>query len=607
MMLTWFKRATRRSCGVNETRTVAAAGVERSVAWKQARPRICLIDVDPKTVESLQLRGMNCASATLGATVNVPNKVQGSTYQCLLNYEFPDNLHEYDVIVVDLQNERIVEYDPCCHVRSHARGYVQRAFVSAYPETAFDPRPAASKTLGNQLQTLREKHTVCIVFAARNYMAEYHLVEISPTGTQRLKPVSFHLYEFYNDMPEMVGLRGMDTRVLIDSSTELGALLRRHNETTKYDAAFGHPKCWNGQQFVESDDFVPLMAAASGETISFVHIRQKNYTFVFPAIADKEAFLVDLMERVLPEMFPDIFPFSTQFMWIKNAAYMLPNEEALLSEKEEIKRMFESDLARIDARIEANHEEHKHLHDLLTESGSALVKSIEQFFLWLGFPQVVSVDEAQPEVREEDLSIDEGSRLLVVEVKGIAGTSTDDDCAQISKVRNRRSRERNKLDVFGLYLVNHQRYLPPEKRLNPPFSDTQIRDAENDERSLLTTYELFKLYFNIRNGFVSKEDAREALFRKGLVHFMPSGCVRVPGPHEVHYNGFVVVFQADGLSVSQGQTVVVSDGGRYRSVQIVEIQVDGRSVERVTSGEIGVKLSEPISRNAELWLRCSDS
>ena len=177
----------------------------------------------------------------------------------------------------------------------------------------------------------------------------------------------------------------------------------------------------------------------------------------------------------------------------------------------------------------------------------------------------------------------------------------------ISKVRNRRSKERNRFDVFGLYLVNHQRYLPPEKRLNPPFSDTQIKDAENDERSLLTTYELFKLYFNVENGFVSKKDAREALFQKGLVRFMPSGCVRIPSPHEVHYNGSVVVFQADGLSVSQGQTVVVSDEGRYRSVQIVEIQVDGRSVERVTSGEVGVKLSEPISRNAELWLRCPDS
>lgn len=118
-------------------------------------------------------------------------------------------------------------------------------------------------------------------------------------------------------------------------------------------------------------------------------------------------------------------------------------------------------------------------------------------------------------------------------------------------------------DVFGLYIVNHQRYLPPEKRENPPFSEMQIEDAVNDERGLLTTYELFKLHFNIERGLISKEDAREALFA-------PSGCVRIRGLYDIHYKGFVVVFQADGLSITQGQTIVLDDGRRYRSAEILE-------------------------------------
>jgi hypothetical protein len=242
---------------------------------------------------------------------------------------------------------------------------------------------------------------------------------------------------------------------------------------------------------------------------------------------------------------------------------------------------------------------------LIKETGPKLVKAVEKCLTWLGFDNIVNVDETEPERKEEDLRIENDRGLLVIEAKGIGGTSTDSDCSQISKIKYRRSRERGAFDVFGLYLVNHQRYLPPEKRINPPFNETQIQDARNDERGLLTTYELFKLYFNVVGGYISKDDARDALYQIGLVEFHPSRAIKIPPPFELHRKGHVIVFRSDGITVKEGMPVIFCDSGWCRSAKVMEIQVEGQSVKEADSGEVGIRLSEKVSKTTEVWLRVS--
>ena len=150
--------------------------------------------------------------------------------------------------------------------------------------------------------------------------------------------------------------------------------------------------------------------------------------------------------------------------------------------------------------------------------------------------------------------------------------------------------------------MNHECHKPPEERENPPFNRIQIEDAENDERGLLSTYDLFKLYFNIEGGFISKKDARSALFKYGLVKFDPSNSQFVAKPAEIHHGGFVVIFELKGVVLAMGMSVIVVDNGRCRWAEIIEIQVDGQSVEVVKVGEIGVKLSERVNKDTELWL-----
>lgn len=553
-------------------------------------------------MDALKERDLQCYKGSIGSLVDVENPSEYSEHLCLPNHEFPPNLHEYDIVIVDLQGPSRVAYSEEDHTRTRAKGHVQRALLSCYPETVFDPRGLASTILKPHIGEFMSKDALLIVFAAQQETIEYHPVAITSNGYHRDKTFQASLYDFCPATPRYSNRVGRDTIAAVKAGTELASLLARYNEQMSYSIAFSHPQVWDNNRQVKDRSFFPLIEASAGGVVAFFWIDGPAATFFFPHIREKTQFLIELIERALPEFAPKVFPFSTQFVWLSEPRYMLPNEASLRQERAELKEIYEANLAAVEERIEANRIEHGFLHDLLTKSGQELVNAVHAFFAWLGFSSVVNVDEEEPALREEDLRLETDRGALVVEVKGIGGTSTDSDCAQIGKIKYRRSRERGKFDVFALYVVNHQRYLPPRERLNPPFNPTQIQDAKDDERGLVTTYDLFNLYFNVENGFVSKNDARAALFSVGLVQFLPADAVRVPTPLELHHNGQVVIVQADGLAVRVGEAALVSDKGKYRPVQMMEIQVDGTSVQEVHAGEVGVKLSKRLGKETELWL-----
>jgi hypothetical protein len=520
-----------------------------------------------------------------------------------LNCDFPANLHEYDIVIIDLQNPAKAKYSEEDHTHSQTKGHEQKALVSRFPETLFDPRAFAANILGKKLQGFLKKESIIVIFASMFEVIEYHPLLITATYEKELDPVTYSLYRFYSDLPPFKNITGRDTAVVIKTNDELNALLNRHNAEVIYRISFSHPTHWEGKRNVKDKNFFPLVEAESGGIVAFFRVENDNLTFFFPQIEQKETFLIDLLEKVLPGCMPSLFPYSTQFAWVREPLYELPNEAKLQLQEKKIQEEYETSLKEIEERIKANRQEYGFLHDLLTQTGSKLVKAVEKYLTYLGFEHIVNVDETDPELKEEDLRIESEDGLLVIEIKGIGGTSTDSDCSQIGKIKYRRSKERAAFDVFGLYLVNHQRYLPPEEREDPPFNETQIQDAKNEERGLLTTYELFKLYFNIESGLISKKDVRKALFQTGLIEFKPSESTRVPGPFEIHHKGNVVIFQVDDLNVKKGGQAILCDSRRWRLAEILDIQVDGKSVDEVNSGEVGIRLSEKVLKRTEIWLR----
>lgn len=601
-----FRRPKRAEKSGKETESPSvgeSAGVGPPEVSKQERPRVCLIDVEVQIAETLKSRGLNCYQGTLGAVVDVPNTPQHSVHQCLLNHDFPPNMHEYDIVVVDLQSPRSTSYDPERHTHTKTKGPTQYYFISAFPETVFDPRALAASILNSRLQPLMEKESILIVFTAPQEHVAYQPSSVTVDGPQRHDQTSYSLYDFYSSLPNCKNITGKDTTVVASKGGSMAALLNKHNNDAMYTIAFAHPTYWEDKGYVKTKNFVPLMTAGADRVVAFAHVRTVNWAFFFPRVKDKQDFLCDLFEKVLPGIVPAVFPYSTQFAWLGDPQYGLPNQDELVSQRERIEAEYRSKLDAMDLKIDANRQEHNFLHDLLTESGAALVKTVERLLRWMEFDEVDNVDDTNPEIQEEDLRVVTDPGLLVIEVKGIGGTSTDSECSQISKIKYRRSKERNTFDVFGLYCVNHQRFLPAENRQNPPFNPTQIRDAQNDERGLVTTYDLFKLYFNISHGFVSKDEARRAMLQIGLVTFPPTDAQEILQPFEVHHDGFVVVFQVYGMELRDGLEVILDDAGRYSSATVQEVQVDGTTVKTASSGKVGIRLSAPVPKSGRVWVK----
>jgi hypothetical protein len=260
-------------------------------------------------------------------------------------------------------------------------------------------------------------------------------------------------------------------------------------------------------------------------------------------------------------------------------------------------------LQEIERKILENRKKHQFLYELLHETGDNLVKSVELYLKWLGFESITNMDETNPEIREEDLQIETEKGLLVIEIKGIGGTSTDKDCSQVYKIKNRRAKQRGKFDVFGLYIVNHQRYITPKARVNPPFTEHQINDAIHDERGLLTTYSLYKAYFLIEGGVITKEKVREQLFDFGLIALEPKNLKSLGVSNEVFKNGKVVILNLDGQAeLTKGCKLITKKNNEYKPVFVESIQLDDNDVEKANIGEVGLKLDDSVKKGTEFFI-----
>lgn len=571
---------------------------------KKETPKICAIDLDKEIIDALENRGLQCFPGTLGSQVKIPNSNRKNEYQCCLNLLLPPNLHEYDIVLVDLQHKDPTEYDASAHQRSLFKGTKQTILVSGYPETVFDPRPLSAYFFGEELKSLYRKNSLIIVFSSSKETIEYHSVSLTPYGYQEPESFSHNLYEFLPDLTGIHNKTGRNINLASGVRGEIKNFLQRYSEDFIYEVIFDHPTRWIKNQNIKREEFLPILLNANNEVISFIDLlHDPSSTVVFPQLTrNKKEFILELIDSVLPEMFPRVFPFSDQFSWLKSNDYLLPNQIVLLEKKKKSEEEYFKALTEIDEEIQINQATYQFLHNLLTETDDKLVKAVEQFFNWLGFLNIINLDETIPGIKEEDLQIPLEGGLLILEIKGIGGTSKDSACSQISKIKYRRSKERGEFDVFALYLVNHQRYLPPTERRNPPFTEHQITDAQSDERGLLTTYELFKLYFAIEGGFITREDAKNALLQHGLIKFKPSNSSFIGFPLEIHHKNTVAIIYIDNIFLCESATVIVCNDGIYTRAKILEIRVGDEAVENVSSGEVGIKLDCSISKTSELWL-----
>ena len=566
--------------------------------------RVLSIDMGQEVVDFLRKENLETYDGTFGPFVDARNvDYCWDRLPIYLEQDLPDNLHEYSVVIEDLGFERkTISYDLEQIDKQKAIADTDSSFKSlclAKPINVFDPVPFCCFLLKSNFET-KKGELIKIIFQAPKYEVPYSGIRMSNNIH------SIGVFSNYQNILDFTQKSLSGDRVKLVNEYRLSEILFSGLENQlSYSQTFFHPSIpKNGIYDTEPNPhFIPLLLNEQGDIISYVYFEKKTCTFVLPQIENKVVLLERLFTNCLYRNFSELFPLQTKNTWLTKKEYELPEIVQLCEEKEEARQIYENTIEQKDKSIAEIRKKYNFLYAMLTETGDSLVNNVKQYLEWLGFDNVQSMDEEVKEGEDfqEDLQIHlANNELLIIEVKGLHGTSKDNECSQISKIELRRIHERKYSNVHSLYIVNNERGKEPLKRQMPPFTETQIKDAEFSHRAMAYTYQLFNLYFEIETGIISKEEARNALFQNGLVDFR-SSFKSIGRPYSYFKNNKVACIELHDTILSVGDKVYFEDDRkRLNVVEIVNIQVDCQNKQTVKDGKVGIEFNMKIPKGAVL-------
>lgn len=558
------------------------------------KTKICCLNIEQEICDDLS-KTFEVYNGSLGKLVDVKEQNhRHNDTRLLLNLDFPENVHEYDVFISDLSNFEIIEYYSEDHQRDNIVGNQAFYFISEAPATLFNPIPYSCCLLkAKTWKDNKDRPNINIIFQYKKQSIKYTIRDTADYkyNDTCYEETNYSLTEDFTGNP----IYGKEVQICDNQIAK--TLFEGFSEEIEYYQTFNHPTKRGNKtdQHVPDNNFIPLLKNKHGQIISYIWFSEQEIAFMLPQLKSKKQLLEILFKEVLFQHFSDYFPEIETKTWTRNHQYYLPEQQKLEEEKQKATKKYQEEIERIDKELEAAANKYTFLHDILIETGDKLVKSIITYLKWLGFDNAIEKDKTATEgLFEEDIQIDLGEKgLLIIEVKGINGTSKDSECSQISKIRHRRCKERNRFDVFALYIANNERNVEPLKRTIPPFNDNQIQDAINDERGLMYTWQLFNLYFNVENGFISKEEARNRFLQIGLVDFTPN-LKELGKPYKFYQNHTVICVELNHNTIHIGDTLAYEKDGRYYPITIAEIQQDEKPIKEVSDGKVGIKVNEKV-------------
>ena len=97
---------------------------------KYSKPAICFFDFKKSDSALVDEAGFKIFEGSLGALVSMKNEYNNGHY-CLPIHKSPQNLHEYDIFLFDLNNQSKIEYK----TEDHNRKEVSTEPISKYHYT----------------------------------------------------------------------------------------------------------------------------------------------------------------------------------------------------------------------------------------------------------------------------------------------------------------------------------------------------------------------------------------------------------------------------------------------------------------------------------------
>lgn len=558
-------------------------------APKFPKPKIFAIDA-PDVADHLSAAGYAAVKGTFGTPLLVE---RAAGYRALkLDVTLP-NYTEQEIVIVDLAGPEArdaAEGD----LHQPARGV--KALWAPTELGWIDPRLPMMHFRRSDFDRIYDHGGVFVVFADEQVYARYLLASNDYGGldryeSQEVRASNWDLISALNDLA-VTSDHGQEIDLTDNGFAEqlgIGTFLR--------SATFS---CTVKPHTRISNRWATLATSKYGEPVSGLlapHPEEGGgWIFVLPRVDRRADLVQQLVEDVLPNFAPQLFPHAERQRWTRRREYELPEILAVRDEITAVEEAARTRVRELEERIEQERQRSGYQHDLLTATGDELVAAVITALQALGFDNVRDVDAEREAAgnqgpKREDLHILDADVPVLVEVKGIAGMPKESNALQVAKYLTPRMRDWERTDLKGLAIVNHQRNMPAlDREHEHVFQNDVLTNAHDHGFGLLTTWDLFRLV----RSYVALGWRHEQV----TALFTTPGRIR-PVPAHYEHIGYIDHFweqaEAIGIRLEQGPLNAGDRVAYELPVQFVEedvpsLQLDGQPVQSATQGtHVGVR------------------
>lgn len=336
--------------------------------------------------------------------------------------------------------------------------------------------------------------------------------------------------------------------------------------------------------------------------------KDDGLVLVLPQVVDQSATLKVLIEEVLPDLRPRLFPETQRLSWRHTAPYEVPKARGLRRRLERHREEAATAEAELKAELDATRIDHDWMLDLVSGTGDVLAHAVMRAFDHLGFENVTASDATAenglpPDRLREDIQI-AGEPLLLVEVKGLSHLPREEDSLAVTKYLAPRMRQLNRTDVHGLGVINHERHLPPLQRNPNPFQNDVLTNAQHHRFGLITGVDLFRLVINRQEHGWPFSAIKPLFYECGQIQPIPAHYELVGAIENFFEHASSVGIRVCGAGFAVGDTLAYELPIEFLEEAVTSLQINEATSVSATDGDpAGVRTTSLTKSDARTGVR----
>lgn len=568
---------------------------------KYQKPKILLIDLPDTVLNSVRSAGFNASAGTFGS----PYKVECSdNYMPVIHkVRLPEYYPEQEIVIIDLTPPETID-SPEGEKRTSEGA---KDWWAKCSKGKIDPRPRTMIWVKDDFDRILDHGGMFVIFAQPRLHQDLVLGEAPDGRLEISNNIPADNWSFLSILSNLKIKSDVGEEIIVPNrDRQLFRFLRETVRDARYMATLKpttNTLKWS---------WVPIAEGKFEECVVgglLAPEDSKGRILILPQISKDAKTIMTLLREVLPELSPHLFPHIEGLRWVERDEYELDSVLKYKTDKIEVQKKANREIEDLDKKITDERDKLGFLHRIITNTGEDLVESVKSCLEFIGFEQVIDVDEqiqnkGTSAPKQEDLQVQDKSPTLLLEIKGLSGLPHEDDMMQVVKYVPRRMKEWGMTDVLGVSIINHQRNIPALERDNRNvFTEQQIEDAQHNDVTILTTWDLFLLTKGMMKWKWNPKAIQELFYQCGRMPNIPA--IYKPIGKIVKYweKPGAVGVQISENELHKGELIGYVTPEGYLEEEVLSLQVENQDVEAAVQGQlVGIKTtySKNLLRNGTI-------